>query len=109
MKKGIAVDTVILIILGVVVLGLVGYLLYIKFGQITPQGTLNDCRTQVITNYCPKAIAGQWFKSTGDWSVNKFGDGDNNPECASFANQLGMTSCKSSAEACGVVPASGCT
>ena len=56
MKKGIAVDTIILIILGVVVLGLVGYLIYKNATNLanTPQ----ECHTQAII-YC-----NEW-KATG--------------------------------------------
>jgi len=103
-RKGIAVDTVILIILGVVVLALVGYLLYTKFGQITPQGSLNDCRTTVITKYCPQALAGGWFSTQAEWIASyKFGDSSHFPECSSFATELKMSTCANAAGQCGAI------
>ena len=48
-KKGIAVDTIILIILGVVVLGLVGYLIYKNAGGLA--NTTEKCKAQALI-YC---------------------------------------------------------
>lgn len=109
MKKGIAVDTVILIILGVVVIGLIGYLLYMKFGQVGTSATLNDCRTTVITQYCPQAIAGHFFSNTWTDSSDSFASQSQFSNCASFSAQLGMTGtgmslCQSTAQTCGVNP-----
>jgi hypothetical protein len=98
-KKGVAVDTVILIILGVLVIGLIGYLLYMKFGQVGTSATLNDCRTKVITQYCPQAIAGKWFYI--DYQPgNSFRE--QIPECASFAKELKVDTCPNAAVTCGV-------
>ena len=99
MKKGIAVDTVIMIILGVVVIGLIGYLLYMKFGQVGTSATLNDCRTIVITQYCPQAIAGGWFYSD-NYNGNSFREKYSN--CASFATDLKVDNCGNAAVTCGV-------
>ena len=97
MQKGIATDTLIKIILGVIVLGLVGYLLYTRFAVITTQASLDECRSIALTEYCPQAIAGGWFYQDQYTSF-----GGEHPECSSFANELGMDTCENSAIVCGV-------
>lgn len=51
MKKGIAVETIILIILGVLVIGLVGYWLFRNTTTIGGKMTTAECHTQAIL-YC---------------------------------------------------------
>ncbi len=98
MKKGIAVDTVILIILGVLVIGLIGYLLYTKFGQLGTHATLEDCRTIVITKYCPYVIL---HSADGYTGQNVFSQNDDAKGCEAYQTQLGVNS-KSTVEAtCG--------
>ena len=93
MKKGVAVDTVILIILGVIVLGLVGYLLYNRFHAVPLN--LEDCRVMVLTQYCPYVISGISHDQT--YTDLKFNDFCNDAKkcegcksCISYATQLGV-------------------
>lgn len=105
-KKGIAVDTVILIILGVVVLGLIGYLLYVKFGEVGTGASLNDCRTIVITKYCPSVILHIADGYPGPSNSNTFQSfcqlNDDAKGCDAYQNQLGVNSKTTVETTCGI-------
>jgi hypothetical protein len=53
MRKGIATSTVIAIILGIVVLGLIGFWLFRLFTNVGTKVSLNDCQQFVQTKFCP--------------------------------------------------------
>lgn len=71
MKKGVAVPYIIAVILGIAVIGIIGYYFFYISGNITTEATLQDCQRK-LTVYCSVWLAegysGKNSDRLGAWS-----------------------------------------
>lgn len=71
MKKGVAVPYIIAIILGIAVIGIIGYYFFFISGKVTTEATLQDCQRK-LTVYCSVWLAegysGKNSDRLGAWS-----------------------------------------
>lgn len=93
MRKGIATSTVIAIILGIVVLGLIGFWLFRLFTNIGTQVSLDDCKQFVQTRFCPYMKTDPDLYSSDDKAKTAFSDYCGNSEL-SKSEQDFCKSCK---------------
>ena len=102
MKKGVAVPYIIAILLGVAVIGLIGYWLFVSGGKIRQSATLQECRTDALT-WCQEALANKWFVDSSTFTDNAFGVNVNQfPECSKFKTDVGLDSFVNAKKTCGV-------
>ena len=89
--KGIAIPYIIAIILGVAVIGLIGYWLFVSGGQFGKGVGEQNCQSDV-TQFCNRVVSGlasieNWVQTTNCKGVNKYPDATLEPEnCAAVGS-----------------------
>lgn len=71
--KGIAVTTLVLLIIGMVVIAIIGYLLYSTFISTGPTMSLESCRAQVVSA-CSNCKLRGWTGCTAPDCLSTYGN-----------------------------------
>jgi hypothetical protein len=82
MKKGVAVRHIVLLVLGIIVTAIIGYLLYSTFIATGPTVTLERCKGMIVSA-CSNCQLRGWPTSDGC---------DFPADCADFADDIGWSS-----------------